>query len=137
MDFEVPLNQAPRADFASLEGQASTWHGLSTWQDALRPLRSVLLITCHAIALFWRVTFAVLVPPLDWANGWPAYLGSLCIIAGICAVVIELSSLFACASGKAAPCMLLGPLYEAVRIPQGSLRSLKDASFQGGKACPS
>lgn len=52
----------------------------------------------HAICIGWKIFFAF-IPPAHWCGGWACFVGCLCLIGIVTAVVGEFSNLFGCVLG--------------------------------------
>jgi solute carrier family 8 (sodium/calcium exchanger) len=52
----------------------------------------------HFICIGWKLFFA-LIPPVHWIGGWAAFIGCLCLIGVVTAVVGEFANLFGCVLG--------------------------------------
>lgn len=54
--------------------------------------------TFHMVCIGWKIFFA-LIPPAHWIGGWACFLGCLCFIGIVTAVVGEFANLFGCVLG--------------------------------------
>ena len=53
----------------------------------------------HAVTFFWKVLFAVLIPPPKYAGGWLTFVISLVMIGLLTAIVGDLAAIFGCLLG--------------------------------------
>jgi len=53
----------------------------------------------HLVGLPWRLFFALVVPPLQYLEGWIAFVMSLLAIGALTAVIIDFAELFGCVTG--------------------------------------
>ncbi|KAJ7384559.1 hypothetical protein OS493_021190 [Desmophyllum pertusum] len=66
-------------------------------QGNVEPL-STMDFVLHFLTFFWKVLFAF-IPPRNCCGGWPAFVVSLCVIAGLTALVEQLGKLLGCVVG--------------------------------------
>jgi len=55
-------------------------------------------IFIHVLTVPWKLLFAF-VPPVDYCGGWACFVGSLCMIAVVTAIVGDMANLVGCAFG--------------------------------------
>jgi len=52
----------------------------------------------HFATMGWKILFAF-IPPVQWGNGWPAFIVALVFIGAVTAVVAEVATVFGCTLG--------------------------------------
>ncbi|KAL9986334.1 hypothetical protein ACROYT_G000471 [Oculina patagonica] len=90
---EQSLSKTWRTQFE----EAMVIQGEEDDEGNVEPL-SVMDFVLHFLTFFWKVLFAF-IPPRSCCGGWPAFVVSLLIIAGLTALVEQLGKLLGCVVG--------------------------------------
>ncbi|XP_020621334.1 sodium/calcium exchanger 2-like [Orbicella faveolata] len=90
---EQSLSKTWRTQFE----EAMVIQGEEDDQGNVEPL-STMDFLLHFLTFFWKVLFAF-IPPRNCLGGWPAFVVSLLVIAGLTALVEQLGKLLGCVAG--------------------------------------